>query len=110
MKTKLLALALLAGGSAFAGTHFSIGVNIGTPGYYAPAPAAVIPPCPGPGYTWTDGYWSPQGAWIAGYWAPPIVNYYRPVPHYDRGHVESAWVHERAEHEHGRGNAFGHRR
>ena len=36
MKTKLL-LMMLAGGSLFAETHFSIGVGIGTTGYYASA-------------------------------------------------------------------------
>ena len=36
MKTKLLAVMLLAGGSLFAETRFSIGVGIGTPAYYAP--------------------------------------------------------------------------
>ena len=55
MKTKLLAVMLLAGGSLFAETHFSIGIGIGTLGYYAPPPPPVAacapPPCPGPGYT-----------------------------------------------------------
>jgi hypothetical protein len=63
MKTKLLALALLAGGSMFAQTRFSIGVNLGGSGrgYYQSAPAYVqsIPPCPGPDYVWTDNsYWA----------------------------------------------------
>jgi hypothetical protein len=76
MKTKLLAMALLAGGSIFAQTRFSIGVGVGgyAPGYYAPYPPAqaVVPPCPGPGYNWVDGYWSPYGgAWVPGYWARP---------------------------------------
>lgn len=82
MKTKLFALFLLAGTSMFARTHFSIGVGIGVPayGYYAPAyiapaPVAVIPPIPGPGYTWVAGYWYPAGPrryWVAGHWAPPV--------------------------------------
>jgi hypothetical protein len=38
MKTKLMALMLVAGGSLFAQTRFSMGVQFGTPGYYAPAP------------------------------------------------------------------------
>jgi len=74
MTTKLLALALLAGGSMFAQTRFSIGVGVGgyQPGY-APAPAYAFnqPPCPGPDYDWVDGYWSgsgPRHSWIAGYW------------------------------------------
>ncbi len=67
MKKKLLALALLAGGSMFAQTRFSFGINIGerapgyyAPRYYAPAPAYVVarPAYPGPGYVWVDGYWA----------------------------------------------------
>jgi WXXGXW repeat (2 copies) len=75
MKKKLLALTMLVGGSLFAETHFFIGVGIGTPGYYAPAPRPVVavrPPCPGPDYTWVDGYWAPNRVWVAGYWAPPV--------------------------------------
>jgi hypothetical protein len=61
MKTKLMALALLAGGSMFAATRVSIGVGIGgyAPGYYQPQPAYVAaPPCPGPDYIWSDGRWT----------------------------------------------------
>jgi hypothetical protein len=79
MKKKLLALALLTGGSMFAQTRFSVGVNVGGygQGNYAPAApsygyAAAVPPCPGPDYSWTDGYWSGYGgqrSWVNGYWA-----------------------------------------
>lgn len=47
MKTKLLALALLAGGTMFAQTRFSIGITVGgnNRGYYAqPAPYAYAQP------------------------------------------------------------------
>jgi WXXGXW repeat (2 copies) len=78
MKTKLLAMVLLAGGSMFAQNRFSIGIGIGgyAPGYYPQYSSvqAVVPPCPGPDYTWVDGYWSPYGgrnAWVSGYWARP---------------------------------------
>src|ERR1700680_2213822 len=79
MKTKLLALLLLAGSCAFAGTHFFFGVGVGPAyGYYAPPPPPPPPvvayaPAPGPGYTWIAGYWHPAGPrwnWRAGYWAP----------------------------------------
>jgi hypothetical protein len=80
MKTKLLAVLALATGSLFAATHVSVGVGFGGVGvgygYNAPAPVAYIPECPGPGYTWVDGYWyynGPQRFWHAGYWAPPVV-------------------------------------
>lgn len=84
MKTKLLVLLLLAGGSLFAGPRVFFGVGIGGPayGYYA-APPPVAPvvsyaaPYPGPGYTWVGGYYYPVGArwvWRGGYWArPPYV-------------------------------------
>lgn len=81
MKTKLLALLLLAGSSAFA-AHFSVGIGIGGPaygyGYYAPPPPPVVayapPAYPGPGYTWVGGYYYPVGpryVYRAGYWARP---------------------------------------
>ena len=51
MKTKLLVLLLLAGGSMFAATHFSIGIGVGGgypyyygPRYYAPPPVVYYPP------------------------------------------------------------------
>jgi len=52
MKTpfKLLAVAILAGGSMFAQTHFSIGIGIGTPRYYAPAPVYSVAPAYNPYY------------------------------------------------------------
>jgi len=73
MKKALLATMFLAAGSLFAAPHVRIGIGIG-------APVAVVQPaCPGPGYTWVDGYYGPSGVWVAGYWAPPVV---RVAPHY----------------------------
>jgi hypothetical protein len=81
MKTKLLALVLLAGSSLFARVHLSVGVGVGGyyP-YYAPPPVVYYaPPAYSyPGYSWVSGYWYPSGpryAWRAGYWAR------RPYPH-----------------------------
>jgi hypothetical protein len=81
MKTKLLALLLLAGTSLFAGPHVFVGVGIGGayyPGYYAPPPPPLVayarPVYARPGYSWINGYWYPAGsryAWRAGYWARP---------------------------------------
>jgi hypothetical protein len=92
MKTKLLVLALLAGGSMFAQTRFSFGINIGgrAPGYYVPVPAyaAARPPCPGPDYSWVDGYWAQQygrNVWVAGYWNRlPYERAYRIASRYER--------------------------
>jgi len=85
MKSKLLALLLLAGGAAVAGPKVFFGVSVGAPAWYAPAPVYAsayappppvaqyyVPPVPGPGYAWVGGYWYPAGArwgWHAGYWA-----------------------------------------
>jgi hypothetical protein len=75
MKTKLIALAILAGSSMFAQSRLSVGIQVGGygQGYYdgAPVYASDIPPCPGPDYDWVDGYWSQdygRRSWIAGSW------------------------------------------
>ncbi len=85
MKTKLLAIFLLAGSSMFAGSRFFFGVGVGG-GYYTPAPIVAYAPPPAPlvtyappvyarpGYAWVAGYWYPRGpryVWHAGYWARP---------------------------------------
>ncbi len=91
MKSKLMALMLVAGGALFAETHFSIGVQIGRPApVLVPAPVAVNayqPPCPGPGYVWIDGYYDDYGNWYDGYWAmPPYVGAYWIAPRRTGGH------------------------
>jgi len=93
MKTKLLALTLLAGGSMFAQSRFSIGISVGGAnrgGYYTQAPpayASAVPPCPGPGYSWVDGYWSQnsrRNSWVQGYWTRQSYNgAYERQPRYD---------------------------
>ena len=86
MKSKLLVLMVLACGSAFAASRFSIGVNIGGgyPGYYpggyyvaAPPPPPVYyaaPPSPGYGYVYVPSYYYPVGRryeYRRGYWTRP---------------------------------------
>src|SRR5213594_4409229 len=98
MTTKLLAIALLAGGSLFARTHVFVGIGIGgyQYGYYVAAPppppppmVVYAPPCPGPEYTWINGYWYPAGPryyWRAGYWTrPPYIGARWTAPRY-HGH------------------------
>lgn len=84
MKTKFLAVLLLAGTSMFARTHFSIGVGIGPayPYYYAPPPIyyAPAPYYYAPSYPYVvGGYWGPvyrshwgrhdrHGYYYRGYW------------------------------------------
>jgi hypothetical protein len=94
MKTKLLALLLLAGSTTFAGARVFVGVGFGYAApapvaVYAPPPAPVVayaPPSPGPGYAWIAGYWQPAGArwaWHAGYWAHrPYAHAYWVAPRY----------------------------
>ena len=90
MKTKLLAMMLLAGGSMFAQTRFSVGIGFGGygGGFNQPPPsyASNIPPCPGPDYTWVDGYWSQdhdRNTWVAGYWSRQPFSSYQAVPRFD---------------------------
>jgi len=91
MKTKLLAMMLLAGGSMFAETRLSIGIGFGGhgAGFYQPPPsyASNIPPCPGPDYTWVDGYWSQdygRATWVDGYWyRQPFISTYQVAPRFD---------------------------
>jgi hypothetical protein len=63
MKNWMLGAAMVAGVvglSAAPAQAARVGIYIG-------APAAYIPPCPGPGYAWVAGYWS-NGYWVPGYW------------------------------------------
>jgi hypothetical protein len=72
MKSKALLIMMLAGGSLFAETHVSIGIDVGVPGYWAPPPPPVFayapPPCPGPGYFWVAGYLSCRPALRLALW------------------------------------------
>ena len=66
---KTIAVMMLLGGGLFAAPHIRVGIGFG-----APAPIEIArPACPGPGYTWVDGYYAPNGGWAAGHWAPPAV-------------------------------------
>ena len=87
MKKAIAVMMLLAGG-LMASPRVSIGIGFG-----APAPVAVARPArPGPGYTWTDGYYESNGAWVAGYWAPPAP--VQIAPRYEHGY-EHARVYDR---------------
>ncbi len=99
MKSKLLALFLVAGGTLMAGTHFSFGIGVSPgygyyapryyapryyepaytyyePSYYAEPPAyyepEYAPVYVRPGYSWVSGSWlgyGPRRAWHRGYWS-----------------------------------------
>jgi hypothetical protein len=75
MKTKLLAVMLLAGGSMFAQSRLSVGVNVGGfgAGYTQTAIpyGYAVPPSAGPDYAFVDGYWSQDHGhrlWVSGFW------------------------------------------
>jgi hypothetical protein len=59
MKKKILAGLLLAGSTMFAAPRVSFGINIGVPApvVVAPPVVAAVPPCPGPGYVFLNGFW-----------------------------------------------------
>src|SRR5258708_33217041 len=91
MNKKLVAVGMLMAASAFAHPRFSIGIGIGTPGYYsgyyAPAPYVVArPPFPGAGYVWIDGYYDAYGQFVPGYWdLPPYAGAYWVAPRFYGG-------------------------
>jgi hypothetical protein len=88
MKTKLIATLILAGSSLFAGPRISFGVGFGAPVVPAPSPeVAYVPPCPGPGYAWIDGYYTfveGRRVWHEGYWGAPVFREgFREGHHFD---------------------------
>jgi hypothetical protein len=79
MRNWMLGAAMVAGAA---------GVGAGTAqaaefGVYVRGPVAYVPPCPGPGYVWTEGYMA-NGYWVPGYWNLR-VGWRGPVVRYDRG-------------------------
>jgi len=96
MKTRLLALLLLAGVTMFARTRVFVGFSFGAPApvvAYAPPPPppamVYAPPMPAPGYSWVAGYYRPVGprwAWRPGYWVrPPYARAYWVAPRWHAG-------------------------
>jgi len=63
MKNWMLGAAIVAGAAALG----AIPAQAAQFGVHVGGPVAYVPPCPGPGYVWIDGY-TANGYWIAGRW------------------------------------------
>jgi hypothetical protein len=94
MKTKLMAMLLMAGSTIFAGVRFGVGVNLGVPVHTPFVVNAAIPPCPGPGYVWMNGYWAAP-PYEGAYWVAPryfgghyVAGYWGGERHFDRDHFD----------------------
>jgi hypothetical protein len=75
MKKAMAVMMLLAGGM-FAAPRVAVGIGFGIP-----APVAVVRPvCPGPGYTWVNGYWAPP---VVVRVAPRFYHARIVTPHFD---------------------------
>jgi hypothetical protein len=59
----MLGAAVVAGGMGLAATP----AKAAEYGVYVGRPVAYVPPCPGPGYSWTAGFYS-GGYWVPGRW------------------------------------------
>lgn len=103
MKTWMLGAALVASGFGMASTH----AKAAQFGIYVGAPAAYVPPCPGPGYEWVAGYYA-DGYWVPGRWAyagGPVISFgyrggydrdaYRDHRDWDRDHDRRDWDRDR---------------
>lgn len=83
MKTKLMAMLLMAGSTMFGGVRFGFDVGFGVPVRPAVVVAAPVPPCPGPGYVFVNGIWM----------LPPYAGAYWVAPAYVGGrHIAGYWA------------------
>lgn len=101
MKKTLISLMLLAAGAVFG--QVSVGIQIGPPP--PPRVVRVLPPRPGPGWIWVEGYWYPVGhhyKWHDGYWTrAPYGDARWVAPRYDgRMFFNGYWEGERGRWEH----------
>jgi hypothetical protein len=78
MKRWMLGAAVAAGALGMANTP----ARAAEFGVYVGAPVAYVPPCPGPGYEWTAGYYA-NGYWIPGRWAFVGVRGPAPIVRFD---------------------------
>jgi hypothetical protein len=80
MTSKLLTIAIMAGGSMFAQPRVSVGFGYSSPAYGSGYVQSGIPACPGPDYEWVNGYWVHQPQYS-----------YRAAPRYERRRYEGRW-------------------
>jgi hypothetical protein len=71
--------AAMVAGTLGLGSTAAQAAQVGIGVYVRGGPVAYVPPCPGPGYEWTAGYYS-GGYWVPGRWA------YMGAGYYDRDH------------------------
>lgn len=71
MKKMMLGAALAVGALAMTAVPANAAVRFGV---VIGGPRVYVPPCPGPGYVWVNGYWA-NGAWVPGYWNAPAVGF-----------------------------------
>jgi hypothetical protein len=74
VKKLMLSAAVLAGALGL-GANKAQAAQFGI--YVSGGPVAYVPPCPGPGYVWVNGYWN-GGYWVPGRW--DFVGVRRPAP------------------------------
>lgn len=90
MKKLMLGAAVLAGALGL-GANKAQAAEVRV--YVHGGPVAYVPPCPGPGYVWANGYWA-NGYWVGGRWnyagirPAPIVRYGYGYRAYDRRYVD----------------------
>jgi hypothetical protein len=86
LRNWMLGAAIVAGAAAL-GTAQAQAAEFGI---RVRGPVAYVPPCPGPGYFWTEGYMN-NGYWVPGFWnfrgVRAVGPAYRigPAVRYDRG-------------------------
>jgi hypothetical protein len=80
MRNLMLGAAMLAGTLGLGATT----AQAARIGVYVGAPVAYVPPCPGAGYVWVDGYYA-NGYWVAGRWNFVGVRGVGPVARFDHG-------------------------
>jgi len=79
MRNWMLGAAVVAGAAALGATT----AQAAEFGFHMRGPVAYVPPSPGPGYIWVNGYMA-NGYWVGGYWNLN-AGYRGPVVRYDRG-------------------------